>query len=52
MDMARRKIMVSFALDPDLIKRLELWLEGQELRPSKTAVIEVALKQFLDRQKK
>ena len=46
--MARRKHMVSFALDPDLIKRLEAWLATQEFPPSKTAVIEASLRAFLD----
>lgn len=45
--MARRKRMVSFALDPELIAQLEAWLEKQELPTTKTAVIEAALREFL-----
>ena len=48
MDMARKKKMVSYALDPELLKRLEEWLETQEFPPSKTAVMEVALRKFLE----
>ena len=48
MDMARKKLPVSFALDPDLVKRLEAWLARQEFPPSKTAVVEAAIKAFLD----
>ena len=47
MMMARRKRMVSFALDPELIARLEAWLAKQELSTTKTAVIEAALREWL-----
>lgn len=49
MDMTRTKKMVSFALDPALLARLDGWIERQELSPTKTAVIELALREFLDR---
>lgn len=48
MMMPRIKKMVSFALDPDLLKRLEDWLSSQDAAPSKTAVIEAALRAWLD----
>lgn len=51
MNMARLKKMVSFALDRDLIDQLDAWLEKQEIRPSKTAVVEAAIRQFLERAK-
>ena len=44
----RNKKMVSYALAPDLLKRLDDWLDRQELPPSKTAVVEAALKAWLD----
>ena len=47
--MARNKKMVSFALDPRLLARLEAWLDAQELPPSKTSVVELALTEFLDK---
>jgi Arc/MetJ-type ribon-helix-helix transcriptional regulator len=52
MDMTRQKKMVSFALDPELIARLEAWLSKQEFPPSKTAVIEASLRAFLDEREK
>lgn len=48
MSMARLKKMVSFALDPDLLKRLDAWREQQDPPPSKTAVVEAAIKSWLD----
>jgi len=48
MDMRRNKKMVSYALDPELLKRLDEWLSRQEFPPSKTAVVEAALKAWLD----
>lgn len=48
MSMARLKKMVSYALDPDLLKRLDAWLARQDPAPSKTAVIETALRDWLD----
>lgn len=50
MTMARLKKMVSYALDPDLLKRLDDWIGRQEVPPSKTAVIEAALRAWLDGQ--
>jgi len=44
----RNKKMVSYALDPELLGRLDAWLKTQEFPPSKTAVVEAALRQFLD----
>ena len=49
MEMARNKKMVSYALDPELLKRLEDWLAKQDVPPSKTAVVEAALRAFLDK---
>lgn len=48
MEMARKKKMVTLTLDPELVERLENWLKGQEFPPAKNAVIEAALKAFLD----
>ena len=50
--MARLKKMISLALDPDLLKRLETWLAKQEFPPTKTAVIETALRDFLDQRER
>lgn len=48
MVMPRLKKMVSYALAPELLDRLEAWLASQQPPPSKTAVIETALREFLD----
>ncbi len=50
--MARRKKMVSLAFDPKLLERLEKWIAAQDVRPSKTAVHEAALREFLDKRDK
>ena len=50
--MARLKKMISLALDPELLKRLEVWMDKQEFPPTKTAVIETALRDFLDAREK
>ena len=46
--MARKKKMVTLTLDPTLVARLEAWLERQEFPPPKNAVMEAALKAWLD----
>lgn len=48
MDMARKKKMVTLTLDPELVERLEAWIKGQDFPPAKNAVIEAALKAWLD----
>lgn len=48
MDMARKKKMVTMTLEPDLVDRLEQWIAAQDFPPAKNAVVEVALKEFLD----
>lgn len=50
--MARLKKMISLALDPELLTRLEKWIAAQDVPPSKTAVHEAALREFLDKREK
>lgn len=50
--MPRIKKMVSLAIDHALLKRLNDWLAKQELPPTKTAVVEAALRKFLDAKEK
>lgn len=50
--MTRLKKMTSYALDPALLKRLDAWLAKQEFPPTKTAVVEAALREFLDGREK
>lgn len=52
MDMTRTKKMVSLALDPDLLARLDAWIAKQEFPPTKTAVLETALREFLQKREK
>lgn len=47
--MARKKQMVSFALAPELIRRIEAWIAKQDVPPTKTAVVEAALREWLDK---
>lgn len=46
--MARLKKLLTFYVEPALLKRLEVWLAKQEFPPTKTAVVEAALREFLD----
>lgn len=48
MDMARNKKMVTLTLSPEMVERLEAWINEKEFPPKKNAVIEAALKAFLD----
>jgi len=48
MDMTRHKKMVSYALDPAILRRLDEWRARQDPAPSKTAIIESALRDWLD----
>lgn len=50
--MPRLKKMVSLALDPALLARLDAWLKRQEIVPTKTAVHEAALRRFLDEEER
>ena len=50
--MARLKKMVSLAFNPELLRRLDKWIAAQDVPPSKTAVHEAALREFLDKREK
>lgn len=50
--MARLKKMTSLALDPELLERIEAWIGKQDVAPSKTAVFETALREFLEKREK
>ena len=49
MDMGRNKKMVSYALDPAVLTKLEAWIAQQPVPPSKTAVVEKAITEFVER---
>jgi hypothetical protein len=40
--------MVTLTLDHDVVKRLKAWIEKQEPQPRQNAVVELAIKRFLD----
>jgi hypothetical protein len=46
-----KKIAVTYTIDPNLLQEFQAWLDQQPIKPSKTAVVEAALRQFLQRQK-
>jgi predicted transcriptional regulator len=50
--MARLKKMVSLAFNPELLRRLDKWIAAQDVPPSKTAVHEAALREFLEKREK
>lgn len=52
MMMGRLKKVTGLALDPKLLDRLEKWRTAQDVPPSKTAVHETALREFLERREK
>lgn len=49
---ARVKKIIGLALDPKLLERLEKWRQSQDVPPTKTAVHETALKEFLDKRER
>jgi hypothetical protein len=48
MNTKRHKQMVTFTIDPDVIERLKAWIDRQEPQPRQNAVVETAIKRFLD----
>lgn len=49
MDMARINKPVNTTIPPDILKRLDEWIDKQPVPPSRSAVIVVALREFLER---
>jgi hypothetical protein len=47
--MARNKIALNFYVDPKVVERLDHYVASQPLPPSKTAIIELAIMELLDR---
>ena len=50
MDMGRNKKQIGLALDADLLANLDDWLAAQRFPPSRTAVIEDLIREFLGHQ--
>lgn len=51
MDMARKKQMITLTLDPELVEELKAWIAQQRLPPAQNAVIALAIREFLERNK-
>jgi len=47
--MARTKKIIGLALDPKLLERLDKWRRSQDVPPTKTAVHETTLREFLEK---
>jgi hypothetical protein len=45
-----QRIIGGLRLPPDLFDRLDLYCSSNKLKPSRTRVVEVALREFLDRE--
>jgi hypothetical protein len=45
----RTKKIIGLALDPKLLERLDKWRRSQDVPPTKTAVHETALREFLEK---
>lgn len=48
-DMTRIRRPVNITLDPEIIEALDSWIERQQFRLGRSAVIEVAIREFLER---
>jgi hypothetical protein len=46
-----KKVAVTYTIDPNVLQEFQAWLDRQSIKPSKTAVVEAALREFLQRQK-
>lgn len=47
--MTRIKKVTGLALEPSLLDRLETWRMSQDVPPTKTACMEAAIREFLER---
>jgi predicted transcriptional regulator len=43
------KTPVAFRIDPELLTRLDAWIKAQAVPPSRTAVFEAAIHEFIER---
>lgn len=43
------KTPVAFRIDPKLLTRLDAWIKAQAVPPSRTAVFEAAIHEFIER---
>ena len=52
MSMPRERKPSTYTLSPAVLALLDEWIAAQEFPPSKSAVIEMALREFIDRRTK
>lgn len=50
LDMGRDRKPINLTLDPEVVRRLDAWIEQQPIRAGRSAVVESAIKAFLDDQ--
>lgn len=50
LDMGRDRKPINLTLDPEVVRRLDAWIEQQPIRAGRSAVVESAIKAFLDGQ--
>jgi hypothetical protein len=50
MNRRQKKVAVTYTIDQNVLQKFHTWLDRQSIKPSKTAVVEAALREFLERQ--
>lgn len=49
-DMGRNRTPINLTLDPEVVRKLDAWIEDQPYRVGRSAVVEAAIKAYLERQ--
>jgi metal-responsive CopG/Arc/MetJ family transcriptional regulator len=50
LEMARDRKPINLTLDPEVVQKLDAWIEKQPIRAGRSAVVEAAIKLFLEGQ--
>lgn len=50
LDMGRDRKPINLTLDPEVVRKLDAWIEAQTVRVGRSAVVEAAIKEFLESQ--
>lgn len=48
----RKRLPTNITLDPEVLSKLDDWIAAQAVTPKRSAVIETAIREFLDRNQK
>jgi metal-responsive CopG/Arc/MetJ family transcriptional regulator len=48
LDMGRDRKPINLTLDPEVVRRLDAWIEKQPIKTARSAVVEAAVQAFLD----